>query len=39
MEEIDDQDELKQVKGQAMRVLGKSFLASLVLTLIAMVFP
>jgi hypothetical protein len=39
VEEIEDQSELKQVRWQALKVLGKAFLVSIALTLIALVLP
>jgi hypothetical protein len=39
VEKIEDQSELKQVRLQAMKVLGKAFLVSLALTLIALALP
>ncbi|MCE9647005.1 MAG: hypothetical protein K8S20_13470 [Chloroflexi bacterium] len=39
VEEIENPNELKQVRLQALKVLGKSFLVSLVFTLIALALP
>lgn len=39
MEDIEDQSELKQVRRQALKVLGKSTLVAAVLTLLVMLLP
>lgn len=39
MEDIEDQNELKQVRVQALKVLGKAILAAAILTLIVMMLP
>jgi hypothetical protein len=39
VEKIEDQAELKQVRLQALKILGKAFLVSLALTLISLALP
>jgi len=39
LEEIDNQSELKQVRLQALKVLGKSTLVAVALTLLVMLLP
>ncbi len=39
MEDIEDQNELRQVRLQALKVLGKATLAAAILTFIMMLLP